>query len=248
MSKIGGKVGYDARGYAVRHIVAAMGDAREGKPESAAQHLNYARNFATAHARTLKSQGQHEEAIRFMDAFGNHENAVRAMLAPKTEKIEKAEVMRLGQVRALPNYDYKMVHELHPEDQLRAQRFFGHRDVGRYKYPVDKGSGRIIHGQRIPISAKEGPGDPSGYFQEIPAHLREGAAVRINAPGTKFHNRLGVVSHQVAHEQGKTAVHLGTPNSSPLHFSNEMLQPSRPMTRVEKAVVTLNNIRKVFMK
>lgn len=170
----------------------------------------------------------------------------KAKPSAKTHK-PPAQPTKVGAVHGNPaEYDYKHIGDLHPDDQMRAQRFFNYKDTARFKYPVDKQSGRIVHGQRMPIGADETP--PVGAkssFTEVPSHLREGAAVRFHAPGTKLHGRFGVVGTSSPYYPDKLMVHVGSLNNK-VYAHPDLIKPTKPHTRIEKALVTLNNIRKAY--
>jgi len=271
--------GKDCHGTAIDHLVAAMGHARQGNDQKADEHIKKARNFATANASMLRAQGQHDEAKRYMQGFDFHEGVVRNLSAEKntTKKAEKkgdiaksepkkdasprqspsagqSQVkgnpsQKIGHVQESSEFNYKMIGELHPEDQMRAQRFFNNKDVGRFKYPVDKMSGRIVHGQRVPMGDKDGPTDPSKTsYPEIPSHLRDGAAVRFHLPGTALHGRLGVVGSMSPFHPDKVSVQYGHKNTDRVYVHPSSLKSSKPSTKIEKALVTLTNIRKAFLK
>jgi hypothetical protein len=81
-----------------------------------------------------------------------------------------------------------------------------------------------------------------------PHHQRD-AAVRINSPGHTMHGKLGIVEgvnpsigkNKIAVRMGPTAAHIR-------HFYPEQLDPSQPVSKIEKALVAYWSIQKALLK
>jgi predicted outer membrane protein len=54
-------------------------------------------------------------------------------------------------------YNYKPFHEMHPDDQRLAQKFFQGKDIGSYQYPHNVITGRLVHSTRwkMPVGKSE---------------------------------------------------------------------------------------------
>jgi hypothetical protein len=152
-----------------------------------------------------------------------------------------------------PRFHYKKIHELHPDDQLEAQNKYGKHvkeNMGRFLYPVDKLSGRLAHAAVKPFEGKTAPAaGPTSYgVKELKPEHTKGASVRIHAPNTPLHGKLGIMAGSHPEIPGKVGVQVG-PSQAHIHYVEpHQVHLSKPVTKVEKALISLHNIRKAFMK
>lgn len=143
-------------------------------------------------------------------------------------------------------YDYRSINNLHSDDQMKVHHQYGNRDMGHYEYPVDKQTGRLAVANRAPSNRIEPPEARASSYQLKPEH-KVGASVRINAPGEKHHGRLGIVHQPHPALPGKIPVQIGHSEHHKVYLEPHQLKPSRAVTKIEKALVSLYAIRKVFL-
>ncbi len=151
-------------------------------------------------------------------------------------------------VKENPKQSYKMLHELSSSQQKDVEKKFPQGNHSHYAYPVHKETGELQHGQRIPL--------PPGYaikaharaFRELKPEHKKGSFVQIDAPGHAFHGKKGIVHGVDPNMLGKVKVQVGpTPNHS-IFVEPHQVKMSRAESRVEKAMQTIFNVRKAFMK
>jgi len=152
--------------------------------------------------------------------------------------------MRVGKPKQDPRYDYKTVTELHPHDQNLAQEKWG-VGTGRYEYPVDKQSGRLVHATRV--ESTKTPQALGSAPKDIPQQHRPGQSIRIQGHA-KHEGRLGIVRSSHPAFPNKIAVQIGPSDHHKIYVEPHQVKLSKAVNRIEKALVTMCNIRKVFMK
>lgn len=115
-------------------------------------------------------------------------------------------------------YNYKPFHELSHEDQIKATHAFQDKDMGGHHYPVDKETGSFVHGATRWLQPKSAarPTDTKGLV--APEH-RNGAYVRINAEGSPFHGKTGIVKMPHPNFPGKVPVQVGLKDHQVEYFS-----------------------------
>lgn len=156
--------------------------------------------------------------------------------------------MHLTKPKQDPRYNYKKIHELHPEDQQHAQNKYSNdvkQNQGRYLYPVDKQSGRLAHAAVAPY---EGTHHPVASTNQLKPEHTKGASVRINSAGHEHHGKLGIMRGAHPDIPGKVGVQVGPHAAHTVYVQPHEVHVSNPKTKVEKALISLNNIRKAFMK
>lgn len=164
--------------------------------------------------------------------------------APSFQNVTDQKKMKVGGPRKDTRYNYKPAHELHPHDVTMAHEKFGGKDIGRYDYPVDKETGRLVHGTRVP--SQKTP-QALGSVKDTPEHHRPGATVRIQ--GHQGHEgKLGIVRTSHPDYSGKIAVQIGPSEHHKVYVDPHQVRLSKPKDKMEKALVTVHNIRKAFMK
>jgi|GEM_PF-3963407 len=167
-------------------------------------------------------------------------------LAPTGSRASSGnEIQRIGKPKADARYDHKPIHELHPHDQKIAQEKFGRKDMGAYNYPVDKGTGRLVHAARSP--ATEAPKAHGSSYPEVQPHHSPGATVEIRGVNG-HHGKMGIVHGSNPEMPGKIAVQVGHREHEKIFVEPHQVVPRKPTNRIEKAMVTLSHIRKVLMK
>jgi hypothetical protein len=153
----------------------------------------------------------------------------------------------VGQVKGNPKHAYKMMHELSGEQQKQVQQKFP-GEHSRYAYPVHRDTGELVHGQRIPL--------PPGYairahaeaFKELKPEHKRGAFVQIHAPGHASHGKKGIVHGPNPNVPGKVKVQIGHTENHSIYVEPHQVKLSKAVTRMEKALQTIYNVRKAFMK
>lgn len=160
--------------------------------------------------------------------------------------VSATEKQRVGTPKQHPKYDYKRIDELHPHDQMLAQERFSGKDHGKYKYPVDKETGRLAHAPRAPLAGDAPKAQPHSY-KEIQEHHKPGSNVEIRGvPG--HHGRFGIVSPSSPYMPGKIAVQVGASSHEKVFVEPHQVVPRLPKTKIEKAIVALVSLRKALDK
>lgn len=154
----------------------------------------------------------------------------------------------LGSVKPDPKHHYKMIHDLTPAQQDEIQQKFPQGDHARYAYPVHKDSGELAHAQRIALAPGQVVQAQRAALKEIKPEHKKGAFVQIHAPGNAVHGKKGVVHGPNPNVPGKIKVQIGHTEHHSVYVEPHQVRISRPMTKIEKAIQTVFNIRKVFMK
>lgn len=154
----------------------------------------------------------------------------------------------VGTVKADPKLAYKMLHELKSDQQDQVQQKYPQGSHSRYAYPVHRETGELAHGQRIPLPPGMAVRAQSAAFKELKPEHRTGAFVQINAPGHAAHGRKGIVMAPNPNLPGKVGVQVGATKAHALYVDPHQVKVSKASSRVEKAMQTLFNIQKVFMK
>jgi hypothetical protein len=155
---------------------------------------------------------------------------------------------QVGQVKAHPMHDYKMIHELSGAQQQQIQQKFPQGELTRYAYPVHRETGELVHGQRVPL--------PPGYavrahaqaFRELKPEHKRGAFVQIHAPGTEAHGKKGIVHGPNPNVPGKVKVQIGHTENHSIYVEPHQVKVSNPKTRIEKAMMTRYSVTKALMK
>jgi hypothetical protein len=155
---------------------------------------------------------------------------------------------QVGQVKANPQHAYKMIHELTGEQQKQLQNKFPQGELTRYAYPVHRDTSELVHGQRIPL--------PPGYavrahaqaFRELKPEHKRGAFVQIHAPGHSAHGKKGIVQGPNPNVPGKVKIQIGHTENHSIYVDPHQVRLSKAVTRMEKALQTIWNVRKAFMK
>lgn len=259
---------------AMNHIILATSEAEKGNHKRVQGHLNHAKGYAESHCRALRMMGQHDESNKYMTAFQNHMKRIQSVLISSKKKndltcsedhslvktctkcgymnksLEKIEPKQQIKVPGQdPRYKYKAIHELSSADQASAYHKFQNKQMGQYLYPVDE-KGGLVHASRAPMP-KDKVSTPkplsSEYNKLQPHHLRD-SSVRINAPGHPMHGKLGIVQGADPSKGGKVTVRVGTGGAEVMHFDPEQVGPSRPINKIEKALVAYWGIQKALLK
>lgn len=152
--------------------------------------------------------------------------------------------MRVGHPKRDARYNYKTVTDLHPHDQKLAQEKWG-KGTGSYEYPVDRATGRLVHASRV--ATTKTPQAHGKAMKELASQHRPGQSVRIQGHNT-HEGRLGIVRGAHPEFPGKIAVQVGTSEHHKIYVDPHQVRLAKPSGRVEKALVTVYNIRKAFMK
>lgn len=155
---------------------------------------------------------------------------------------------QVGQVKSNPMHSYKMIHELSGAQQEQIQQKFPQGELSRYAYPTHRETGELVHGQRIPL--------PPGYavrahaqaFRELKPEHKRGAFVQIHAPGHSSHGKKGIVHGPNPNVPGKVKVQIGHTENHSIYVEPHQVRLSKAVSRMEKAMQTLFNVRKAFMK
>jgi hypothetical protein len=240
---------------------------------SAAEHdLGTSKIHAERHFRKLAGQGFHQEAEaqrKAHDGLVRHIQSLKGVVktesAPTMTKIapsstgesparremmstghlsDKAKVQAPGQD---PRYAYKPIHELSHEDQIQAHHQYQSRDMARHSYPVDP-KGNLVVGRRAPIASGDIPSPKASSYQRPKSEHREGSSVRVHAPGSPYHGKLGVVRLPHPGLPDKVPVQVGHRAHEIVYVSHDQVKPSRPSTKMEKAMINYLNIRKMLVR
>lgn len=155
----------------------------------------------------------------------------------KKKSLKKAqEKVLVGSPKADERYDYAHLKDLHPEDRKAAERKFGIKDLGHYKYPVDKVEGRLVHATRV---KHDEPVPPVAEMSHMLPEHKEGSAVRIHSgdhAGT-----FGVVGNPSPYHPNKLTVQTGPGSHEKVYVPHTHVEPAKGT--VAKAVTTLFDIR-----
>lgn len=162
---------------------------------------------------------------------------------PYSSNILSTKMVAGKPMRENPRYSYKRLSELHPDDQKSVQTKFSGKDMDKYKYAVSKETGRVEHVGRVAHNSPPSAAPSAGM---IPQHHKEGSGVRIAAEGHPSHGKLGVVRNPSPYFPGKVAVQVGPTEHHVIHMDPHQIKPSKPTTKIEKALVALCSLRKAF--
>jgi hypothetical protein len=154
----------------------------------------------------------------------------------------------LSPIKGDPKHNYKMMHELSEDQQTQVQQKFPQGNHLRYAYPVHKETGELVHAQRIPLPPGYAARAQAHAFKELKPEHRKGAFVRIHSIGHPSHGKKGVVTGHDPNMPGKIGVQLGPSAAHTIYVEPHQVKLTKPASKVEKAMVTLFNIRKAFMK
>jgi len=157
------------------------------------------------------------------------------------------EKQRVGKPKQDPRYDYKQIHELHPHDQQLVQHKFGGKDISSYSYPIDRDTERLVHGTRTKLGETPHPTPGSYSYKELAPQHQPGTAVRITGH-SHLDGKLGIVTAHHPVMGGKIGVQIGPSEHHKVYVEPHQVRLSRPQGKIEKALISLHNIRKVFMK
>jgi hypothetical protein len=157
--------------------------------------------------------------------------------------------MTVGGVKPQKGYNYKPIHELHPDDQSSVQSKFA-GDYARYAYATHPDTGRLAHAMtgRVPLQPGQAVRAQSSSFKELKPEHKRGAFVKINKPGHPSHEKKGIVLGPHPELPGKIRVQVGHTEAHSVYVDHNEVALSKPASKVEKALQTIYNIRKAFMK
>jgi hypothetical protein len=145
-------------------------------------------------------------------------------------------------------HDYKMMHELSAKHQKDIQKKYPQGDHSRYAYPIHKDSGDLVQGPRMPLPPGQALRARAHSFDQLKPEHRRGSFVQIEAPGHASHGKKGVVLGPNPHLPNKIGVQIGPSEHHSIWVEPREVKISRAITKVEKAIQTLFNIRKAFLK
>lgn len=261
---------------AISHVVLATNEAQKGNKNQTKKHLDQAKVHVDIHVRGLRMVGQSQEADNYTKAFQSHVNRINKILLNSTKKSDlecsedhsivktcaKCGYMNKNELEKIelpkqkiktpgqdPRYKYKPIHELSGEDQAIAYHKFQSKEMGQYLYPVDE-AGALVHAARSPLPKEKvvTPKPLSAEYQQLKPHHLKDSAVRISAPGHPMHGKLGIVQGANPMMGGKIQVKMGTSGAQVMHFAPDQVQPSRPVNKIEKALVAYWSIQKALFK
>lgn len=155
---------------------------------------------------------------------------------------------QVGSVKGDPKQSYKMMHELSGEQQKQVQQKFPQGEHTRYAYPIHRETGELLHGQRIPLPPGYAVRAHAAAFRELKPEHKRGAFVEISAPGHASHGKKGIVHGPNPNVPGKVKVQIGHTENHSIYVEPHQVRLSKAVTRMEKAIQTIFNVRKAFMK
>ena len=148
-------------------------------------------------------------------------------------------------------YDYKPFHELSHDDQVKATHAFQDRDMGNHHYPVDKETGSFVHGATRWLQPASAPKQAVNTKGLVAPEHRNGAYVKINAEGSPYHGKAGIVKMPHPNFPGKIPVQVGLKDHQVEYFSphqvslNKSDQEDSPIEKlVSKGREVLASIKK----
>lgn len=220
--------------------------------EAVNTHIARVRGYKNLKRSEPKCDKDHSKLTKQCDCgYMNKSDSLEKGFLPPTGTPPVGNIMRprvssalkVGKSKKDTRYDYKSVTELHPHDQSLAQEKWG-KGTGQYEYPVDKQSGRLVHSTRVETSKTP---QALGSRKELLQQHRPGQSVRIQ--GHQTHSgRLGIVRPSHPEFSDKIAVQVGPSDHHKIYVEPHQVKLSKASTQIEKALVTVCNIRKVFMK
>lgn len=242
----------------VDHIMQGSHHMSHGNYAQATAHFRHAKRYAREHANVLHALGNHEEKKDFEADFNNLISAKEKQLQEK-RGAQKSEAISINEVYDnvymfdplhKSDYEYKWLHELHPDDiasitgRLGRAKYPGslHHD---YVYPTDS-NGRLVHAPRKPVVANN-----SNALQRLSAHraqmrdmdmpsFKEGQGVRVSNENHKHHGSFGVV--QAPHHDNPGHVHVKLSNGDNVFIKPADLSISKDK-KIAKSIIILDEIR-----
>ena len=256
---------------AIDSLIVASRAMRAGNQAEAEKHFSNADSAIAQHVDYLKSIGEHREADHAKKTYeaqkktmmSAHKFNIKTLGGKKAKKSDsdlneiakgvflKADkistTMKLGQ-SGNPRYEYKGLHELHPEDRQRVlgrsgnPAMYAGKEHHKFLYPTDS-SGRLVHSSRIAapghhdFSAAKAAMDES----EFKGHkYSEGQGVRVDLPGHELHGKLGMV--QTPHPAFPDKVGVLFAGGRKEFMDSSAVRPSSQPS-VDKAKATVIDIR-----
>lgn len=256
---------------AIDSLIAASRAMRAGKKEEANKHFSNADSAIGEHISYLKSIGNHQEADHAKKHYESqkrvmmsaHKFSVKSVGSKKAKKSDsdlneigkgvflKAEKistkMGLGQA-GNPRYEYKGLHQLHPEDRQRVlgrsgnPAMYAGKEHHKFLYPTDS-SGRLVHSSRIAAPGHHdfAAAKASMEGSEFKGNkYSEGQGVRVDQPGHELHGKLGMV--QTPHPEFPDKISVLFSGGRKEFMDSSAVRPSSPST-VDKAKATVIDIR-----
>lgn len=249
----------------------------------AQKHFDQADLHIKDHVVYLKSIGKHKEADhdqKTYEAVKKQLMQANKVVAPKPSKPKKSKSsasksddsvneigrgiflkaekistkMTLSKPAGNPRYEYKGLHELHPEDRQRVlgragnPSMYAGKDHHKFVYPTDS-SGRLVHSQRIAAPAHHdfAAAQASAQESQHKGHqLSEGQGVRIDQPGHELHGKLGMV--QLPHPLFPDKINVMFAGGRRELLDSSAIKPSSPRPQLEKAKATVIDIRSRLQK
>lgn len=255
---------------AIESIVVATEHAQKGDSANMEQSLKEAKIYSDMHSNKLSMQGRHDESKVYKKGLDDHYSRIRNICKAVSDDLSvrksaddfstkpkygyntgSIENMKVKRPSKDARYDYKAFGDLHPEDRTAAvKQYVGGRPEA-HEYPVDKQSGRLVNGKRVPSPQSEKASiakpNKTSYGTGIKPRFQEGMAVRVKAEGP-HKGKLGIVRRDNPAFPGRTMVQVGHKDFMVDNFHESDLEHSHPQSRVEKAMITLWNIEKAFRK
>lgn len=208
------------------NLVLGARENRLGNAKKADEHFTQADKHMDDHVKYLQSIGGHQEANDTLKQYQVQKKHMMAATSPikdipKKEEQPKVKVKKSEGIRELgkgifakaekvvpakspsanPRYQYKGLHELHPEDQKRivgalgGPSMYAGQDHHKFVYPTDQ-SGRLVHSQRIAAPEHHdfaSAGQAMEQAKSKGVSFSEGQGVRMNQEGHELHGKLGIV-------------------------------------------------------
>lgn len=198
----------------------------------------------------MEKEGSHACACGYADTVQKSNPFVSGSAKKEyhpREIIDRTPV-KVGGPKTNPRHEYKMIHELSPAQQEDIQHKFPQGGHSQFAYPVHRDSGELVHGQRIPLSPHQVVQAHHHAFRELKSEHQKGSFVQIHSPGHSAHGKKGVVLGPNPNVPGKIGVQIGHTAAHSIYVDPHEVRPSKASSKVEKAIQTLFNIRKAFMK
>jgi hypothetical protein len=261
---------------AIESLINASRALREGRDSDAEAHFQDADNHNKMHIDYLKSVNQHTEA-GFADKMYQQQKQImreahkisipdvkqpekketkKSMVSHDVRQVEKGiflkaeKVQRLGQ-SGNPRYQYKGLHELHPEDRKRVlgrsgnQPMYPGADHHKFVYPTDS-EGRLVFSARLAAPAHHDFSAAKASMEESDSGIKfkQGQGVRIDDPSHELHGSLGLV--QLPHPSFPDKVQVMFAGGRREFLDQSKIKPSSQ--GVQKAVSTVIDIKSRLKK
>lgn len=235
---------------AMVNIVRATKQLEQGNLAKAEELLNFAKDFTHELA---KSEAHINEKLT---GFISEVESIlkKAKKLPKDffkNDLRDTKKMQVNHTPGFkPNKTYKLFHELAPEDQYRALKTYGEKEMHQHQYPVDE-SGKFAGGQRAKLAEKTtGTPEPEASVPSLknlePQH-REGAHVLVPYEGDTVHG----ISEGLSHIPNKVRVRVfdkKTKIPTSIHLDYHEVKMAKPSGPVMKSEIILNKSRETLIK